>query len=220
MKTASWNRAVFAAMLILSLWACVNVNIDRNYPARRYFVLNANDTGIASQNGSAGVLRLAHVRVSPRYDGKGFVYRLAAQNFETDFYNQFLVAPGSMLTDELSEALRRANLFQYIVNSSSAVEPAYLLEATLDELYGDFSNDTAGSAVLGMTFVMSRLAGNSPQALFQKHYRSTVPLQARSPEALVRGWNRALEEILAALIADLELSSRSHDPAEKARSPF
>jgi uncharacterized lipoprotein YmbA len=218
MKTASWNRAVFAAMLILSLWACVNVNIDRNYPARRYFVLNANDTGIASQTGSAGVLRLAHVRVSPRYDGKGFVYRLAAQNFETDFYNQFLVAPGSMLTDELSQALRRAKLFQYIVNSSSAVEPTCLLEATVDELYGDFSNDTAGSAVLGMAFVMSRLAANGPEALFQKHYRKVIPLQARSPEALVQGWNRALEEMLSALVIDLKVPSSSLDSADKSRS--
>jgi uncharacterized lipoprotein YmbA len=220
MKTAVWRRAIFQATVMLSLSACVNVNIDRNYPARRYFVLDAGAAGMASQAAAPGVLKLERVRVSPRFDGKGFVYRIAAQNFETDFYNQFLVAPGSMLTDELSEALRRANLFQYVVNSSSALEPTHLLEATVDELYGDFSNETAGSAVLGVSFVMSRVAGNSPRALFQKLYRNVIPLQARSPEALVRGWNRALEEMLASLIADLESFSRSHDPAEKARSPL
>jgi hypothetical protein len=39
-----------------------------------------------------------------------------------------------------------------------------------------------------------------------------VPLQARSADALVQGWNRALEEILDALIADLRMSKQLISP--------
>jgi uncharacterized lipoprotein YmbA len=201
MKAPRWKPAALGT-LMLSLWGCVSVNMERDYLPRRYFVLNATGESIAPQADGEGVLKLAQVRVSPRYEGKGFVYRIGAQNFETDFYNQFLVAPESLIADELLDALRRANLFQYILEPASAAQATHLLEVTVEELYGDFSKDGAGNAVLMMTFVMSREPAK-PQVVFQKQYAKTIPLQARSPEALVEGWNRALEEILRALIADL-----------------
>ena len=41
----------------------------------------------------------------------------------------------------------------------------------------------------------------------QKRYVKSVPLAARTPEALVKGWNQALEEILSALVTDLKTVS-------------
>ena len=37
----------------------------------------------------------------------------------------------------------------------------------------------------------------------QKRYVKSVPVSSRSPEALVKSWDLALEEILTALTADL-----------------
>jgi cholesterol transport system auxiliary component len=203
MKTASWRRGIVGAMLMFSLSACVSVQLERDYPARRYFVLDAAGDSIAPQANNSGVLKLAPVRVSPRYNTKEFVYRIAPQNFETDFYNRFLVAPGSLLSDELRQVLRQASLFRYVVDAASEVEPTHLLEAMVDELYGDFSSDGTGNAVLAMSFALSEDAADNPQVAFQRRYEKAIPLKARSPEALVEGWNRALEEILNALIADL-----------------
>jgi uncharacterized lipoprotein YmbA len=212
MKSLAWN-AVSAGVLMLSLVGCVNVKMDRDYPAqRRYFVLEAAGGRMAPQGNGAGVLKLAHVSVAPPYGGKGFVYRIAAQNFETDFYNQFLVAPGSMVAEELLEALRRGSMFHYVLNSGSAAQATHFLEARVEELYGDFRNDGAGNAVLAMSFVISRAPAAAPQVVFQKQYERTVPLQARSADALVQGWNRALEEILDALIADLRMSKQLISP--------
>jgi hypothetical protein len=38
----------------------------------------------------------------------------------------------------------------------------------------------------------------------QKRYSKSQPLTGRSPEALVKGWDEALEAILTSLIADLK----------------
>jgi hypothetical protein len=38
----------------------------------------------------------------------------------------------------------------------------------------------------------------------EKRYAKSVNISRRSPEALVQGWNRALEEILAVLVTDLK----------------
>jgi cholesterol transport system auxiliary component len=220
MNTAPWN-GIFGAVVMLTLVACVRVNVEqRPNPARRYFVLDASGNSIASQANSSGVLKLAPVRVAYPYDSKGFIYRIASESFETDFYNQFLVAPGPMLSDELRQALGQANLFQAVVNSTSVVEATHLLEGTVDELYGDFSADDPGKAVLALSFVMRPQAAGEPQAIFRKQYEKAIPLKARSPEGLVQGWNRALEQIIVELVADLKTTTRSPDSAERSRSPL
>jgi hypothetical protein len=40
--------------------------------------------------------------------------------------------------------------------------------------------------------------------MMQKRYQKSIPISGRSPEALVKGWNEALAEILTALVADLK----------------
>jgi cholesterol transport system auxiliary component len=203
MKVAAWSRWVVGAILVCSLGACVQVSIEpRPNPERRYFALDASGIGAAAQDSSKGILKLAPVRVAHRYDSKGFIYRIGSDSFETDFYNHFLVAPGPMVTDELRQVLSETNLFKAVVDSASPIASTHLLEGTIDDLYGDFSRDDAGKAVLGMSFVM-REGGPDGPIIFRKRYEKTIPLQARSPEALVQGWNRALEETLSALVSDL-----------------
>lgn len=203
MKMTVWNRFILGSILTLSLPACVSVNMERGYPARRYFVLALSGTPMGAPGNPSGVLKLHRVRVSPPYDGKGFVYRLGPQVFETDFYHQFLAAPGAMIGEELLESLQRSELYQYVVNSASPVESTHQLEATVDALYGDFTEEGTGQAVVRMSFVMSRDAAQNPGVVFQKSYEKTMRLQERSPEALVQGWNRALGEIVSMLIHDL-----------------
>jgi uncharacterized lipoprotein YmbA len=203
MKLPRSMRALAELALVCWLWGCVNVELEtRPAPVRRYFALDIEGVAPAGfSTESNGVLKLAPVRVAYRYDAKGFTYRIGPESFETDFYNQFLVAPGPMLTDELRQVLARANVFELVIDTTSLVNPTHLLEATVDELYGDFRGDSAGSAVLAMSFVLSQ--SNGPARLVQKRYEKVIPLKARSPEALVDGWNRGLEEISAALVRDL-----------------
>jgi hypothetical protein len=37
----------------------------------------------------------------------------------------------------------------------------------------------------------------------QKRYRRSIPLSERTPEALVKGWNQALAEIITLFVTDL-----------------
>ena len=217
MKIASASRFVLRAILFCLLGACVNVNMDqRANPERRYFTLAVSGNRIAARAQSGGVLKLAAVRVAQPFDSKGFIYRIASESFETDFYNHFLVTPGAMLTDQLRQALTQANVFQVVVHSNSLVEPTHLLETTVDELYGDFTGAGPGKAVLAMAFFMRQEASTGAQIRFQKQYEKSIALQARSPDALVEAWNHALEEIIVTLVSDLERYVRTSDSHEKA----
>lgn len=209
MRKAAAPRYWLALIAAFSTGGCVNVSLDRQQLERRYFALDVGHDSVPTSSNGAGVLKIANVRVSPRYEGKGFVYRTADMSYETDYYNQFLVPPAAMLTDEIQEALTRANIFRYVVNSESQLEPTHRLEGTVDALYGDFSDKSSAEAVVGASFLLSREVAAGPEIVFQKRYEKKVPLQNRTAEGLVRGWNDALQAILKSLVADLKAAIHS-----------
>lgn len=182
------------------------VGVERSYPDKRYFVLAAAEKGSAanpSVNARKGVLLVANLRVSPRYEGKSFVYRRSESNFEVDFYNQFLVSPGAILTEEVRKGLARAEVFQTVIGGGSQLESTHVLEGSVNALHGDFRDAGSPKAVLEVEFFLTRDSAMKADIVTQRRYLKTVPVNGRSPEALVQGWNRALEEILATLVADL-----------------
>jgi cholesterol transport system auxiliary component len=144
------------------------------------------------------------MRISPRYEGQSFIYRLSEGSYESDFYNQFLIAPAALVTEEVRRGLDQSRIFQHVINSANQLQPTYRLEGTVNALYGDFRNAGTPRAVLEMEFFLSKLTPGAPEIVIAKRYSKSVPLSGRTPEALVKGWNEALEGILAALVQDLK----------------
>jgi cholesterol transport system auxiliary component len=198
-KYYSW---ICGLTLMLMLGGCVS--LQRAYPDKRYFVIEGR-SGEASANPKAsGVLLVTSLRVSPRYEGKSFIYQRSESGFEADYYNQFLVLPGAMLTEEIRRGLAQAQAAQYVVGTSSQLEPTHVLEGTVDAMYGDFRDMGAPKAVLEMEFFLSKESPTKAEILIRKRYTKAIAVNGRSAEALVRGWNQALNEILTGLTADLK----------------
>jgi uncharacterized lipoprotein YmbA len=190
-----------AALLVL-FSGCVN--IERSYPDQHYFVLEVKRAVNPPRSPGNGVAEVAEVRISPRFTGKSFVYRTSEARYESDFYNQFLVAPAVLITEEIRKGLAQAHVFQHVIGASSQMQPTHVLEAAVSGLYGDFRNGGAPRAVLEVEFFLSRETDGGSQIIMERRYAKSVDVSRRSPEALVQGWNEALEAILIALIADLK----------------
>ena len=201
MKTLFISSVLFAA---LSLLAGGCVSVEKSYPDKRYFVLEASRNESAANPKAAGVLLVSSLRVSPRYDGRSFIYRRSEANFESDFYNQFLVSPGALLTEEVRRAVSQAQVAQYVVGPANQLEPTHMLEGTIDALYGDFRDVNAPKAVLEMEFFLSKESPTKAEIVMRKRYIKSIMVNGHSPEALVKGWNDALNEIVASLTADLK----------------
>jgi cholesterol transport system auxiliary component len=183
------------------------IGIERSYPDRRYFVITSGRNITPANPGSTnarGVLLVSNLRVSPRYDGKSFVYRRSEANFESDFYNQFLASPGAILTEEVRKGLAVAAIFKAVIGRGSQLEATHLLEGAVNALYGDFRDGGPPQAVLEMEFFLTRESAGSSDILLQRQYRASIPVNGGSAEALVRGWSQGLDEILAALVVDLK----------------
>jgi cholesterol transport system auxiliary component len=194
----------FCNLLALLALCAACVGIERSYPDRRYFVLEVPARASPSNPTASETIQVSNMRVSPRYADRGFVYRTSESGFESDFYNQFLVAPASLITEEVRKDLVGAQIFKHVIGSTNQSQPSYVLDGAVNALYGDFRNVDSPRAVLEMEFFLTSESPAKPGILMQKRYVKSIPLTGRTPEALVKGWNQALEEILTSLAADLK----------------
>jgi cholesterol transport system auxiliary component len=197
------NRLV-APVLLLSLFCSGCVSLERSYPEKRYFVIDIGDGAQPPNTTGDQTLLVSSLRISPRYADKSFVYRTSDSGYEADFYNQFLTPPDTMLSEEVRKGLAAAPVFKYVIGPASQLQPNFVLEGSVNALYGDFRNLNGPSAVLEIEFYLHNEDSTNPGIVLQKRYAKTVALTGRSPEALVKGWSQALGSIVADLSADLQ----------------
>ena len=191
-----------AALLFFLSVGCVS--LERSYPEKRYFVVELAENTQRSNLAGDQTLLVSGLRISPRYADKSFVYRTSESGYESDFYNQFLTSPDTMLSEELRKGLAVSPAFKYVIGPSSQLQPNYVLEGSVNALYGDFRNLEKPAAVLEIEFFLHNEDSANPGIVLQKRYTKTVSLSGRSPDALVKGWSQALSAVLSELNSDLE----------------
>jgi cholesterol transport system auxiliary component len=146
---------------------------------------------------------MGNVRVAAAYAGNALVYRLDDVQYTSDPYNAFIAEPGAMLGDRMAEWLDRAGPFSAVAQPGSTRPAPYVLEATVAELYGDFRAGRPPAAVLVVQFALIDQAGARPKVVHECTIARRVDLSQASPEALVRGYGKALAEILSQLAPEL-----------------
>jgi cholesterol transport system auxiliary component len=197
----------FALLFLLN--GCVS--ISRSYPEKHYFVLSASMSKKMLPPTANAVLKIQRFRVSPQFDGQSFVYKTGNLNYESDFYNEFFIPPGLMISEEVQKWLAESGLFKYVMEFSSPVEPTFELNGVVNALYGDYSNIERPKAVLEIQFFLVRKISSRPVIVFGKTYHEETRVKGNSPDALVAGWNLALEHILTRFetnLKGLDLSER------------
>jgi len=196
-------RLALPITILLAVGLLTGCAPKKSYPEKRYYVLDASRAGEASAPPNEAVLSVRRFSVSPRYEGKGFVYRDGDLSYQSDFYNGFLISPSSLVTEEVRQWLAASGLFQRVVASASHLEATEILEGNVVALYGDYRETASPVAVLEVQFFLIKDVSARSEVVFQKEYRETVSLNERSAKALVNGWNTALGQILTALEQDL-----------------
>ena len=177
-----------------------------SYPQKHTFMLNADRETTARPVLTEKPLIVSRFRSAPQYESKGFVYRKGELDYESDYYNEFLALPGSMISEEVRKWLAKSGLFRFVSDSQDIEESHYNLDGSVTALYGDYSQGMPPHAVLEIRFSLSQKSKDRSAIVFQRDYREQIPVKGNSPEQLVRGWNEALRKILTALEEDLSKS--------------
>jgi uncharacterized lipoprotein YmbA len=186
------------------LAACVS--LGQSQPEKQYFALDVVRKGETMAAFPRTRLDVRRFRASSPL-GKELVYRRSDGRYEADFYNQWFVVPDVMFTQQTTNWLMAAGLFQYVMDSSASVPPTHILEGTVTALYGDYRAKPA-KAVLSLQFVLLHEMAGSTEIIWHNQYRKEVEVREPRPEALVSGWNEALQMIFTDLETDLNKALR------------
>jgi cholesterol transport system auxiliary component len=176
------------------------LDLKKSYPEKRSFVIDVEAPPQDAPSNSAMVVKINKLRVSPLFAGRAMVYRVADLQYESDFYDEWFVPPGTLVTQQVQHWLSRSMGLQVVMAGTNHVEPTHLLEGTVTEFYGDFR--AAPEAVLGLELLLLD-AGHDRQPLFRRAYRQSMPLSERSSDALARGLTEALRAVLVDVVKDI-----------------
>ena len=193
-------KLVCLASLSLATAACLNLN--KSYPEKRSFVLEVTSEQREPAPDAARVLKISKFRVSPLFVGRPMVYRVGELQYENDFYDEWFIAPGALLTQQFHDWLSKTGHFQFVLVGTNHIEPTHLLEGSVAEFYGDYRLAGSPKAIFGIELHL--LDGlNESQVLFHRAYHKEVPLADRSPDALAAALTQAVRQVLVDLERDL-----------------
>jgi cholesterol transport system auxiliary component len=151
----------------------------------------------------AGTLKVGMIAVAAPFRGRSFVYREEELKYESDFYNEFFVAPAAMLTADVGAWLSAAGIFREVLPASANADGDFVLEGLVSEIYGDYRDAAKPAAVLSAKFFLIDNRGLGGVPVWQTELRQRVALPARSPDALAAAYNSAWSAMLADLSRDL-----------------
>ena len=189
---------LFIICSILFITSCVS--ISKEAPKKRFFIIEADTSKIKKSSiFKFNKLRINKLKISPNYEGREFVYRKDL-DFESDFYNQFMVSPPTNITEQVVQWINESKLSEVITNRLSSSDSSLYLDGNINLLYADFSLGKTHS-ILEIEFYLSD--NLKDKILFKKVYSKKITSPDKDPVSIVRSWNQALTEILITLETDL-----------------
>jgi cholesterol transport system auxiliary component len=189
--------AVCAALIVA---AC---SIGKPIPEATTYIVEPDPPAPITTARRAESMRMGDVRVAAAFSGNALVYRMDDVQYVSDPYHAFIADPGSMLGNRMASWLNRAGPFNTVAQPGTAQSLPYVLEATVTELYGDFRPGRPPAAMMAIQFALVDTTKPSPLTAYESTIGRRVEIAQASPDALMRGYGKALTEILSQLSADL-----------------
>jgi cholesterol transport system auxiliary component len=189
-------------VILLFIPSCLNT--QSIYPEKKYYMLEITQKPPVTHKAKNGILRIAKIRMSPPYTGKGFIYKKSENTYDTDFYNEFLISPEDMLAELIRKWMASSGLFERVTCSPGHFKENYILEGAVTTLNGDYSNIDRPLAVLCIQFFLIKDSGLNYQLIFQKNYAKEVVINKNDTQSLVKGWNNALTKTMIDFQSEME----------------
>jgi ABC-type uncharacterized transport system auxiliary subunit len=192
----------------LLLYSLINASIilsgcgSRAAFNQRNFVLDASRNGPPQQVNKDIILEVQSFNIDRTFSGKGFVYRKGPSEYETDFYNQFLIGPEDMVTEKTRAWLSKSGLFKWVLEPGIYADATHALDGSIIALYGDFTDESAPKAKMEIRFFVIKLSDKS--IVFGKTYSTVLDVKSRTAEGVIAAFDKCLAAILSDLERDLE----------------
>ena len=200
--TTARSGLLTAALAAVILTGGCTVFSEKEYPVKRQYAIDVARSGPRQAKDMAAV-KVRRFQVAERFAGTEFVYRTGPVSYQTDFYNEFLVSPAAMITEETRQWLDASGVFSGAIDTSSRIAARFVLEGNITGLYGDLTASDKPLAVLEIQFSLIDDDRSDSGVAFHKTYAAASPLGSAGAEDVAKGYSACLTEILKQLEADL-----------------
>jgi cholesterol transport system auxiliary component len=175
----------------------------KSYEKQRY-LLDAQRAPSTAAGDRQNIVEVRRFTIDPAFSAKGLTYRKSEFEYESDFYNEYLIAPDAMVTEKVRNWLSASGLSRRVLDPGSYVDPTYVLEGNVVGLYGDFRDKSSPKAIMEIrVFLLDMKTAADPAIVFGKTYNSSAALESEGAGGLVSALDRCLVEILTDLEEDL-----------------
>jgi cholesterol transport system auxiliary component len=193
--------SLFLLTLLLMSAGCVD--LSRPALAKHYYLLETSPNPSDAPPAHASAIRVTGVEIAAPFSERSMVYRLDQERYESDFYNEYFVAPRAMITSKLVEWLSVRRVFATTLPPSSTLDAPYAIEGQVTALYGDLRDKAKPAAVFGMQVFVTDALNPDKRIVLERACAQRVPVPDRSADAISKGLSQALQQCFAEIEADL-----------------
>ncbi len=191
---------VLASTLAITIGGC---SFSRPSPVKETYLVSPKLPAALAAPTQKASLRIGSLRIASTFRDRNFVSRESDLRFENDYYHEFLTPPSAMLSEALSQALTRANVFAHTAAPDLPVQADYVLDGFVSELYADNRVRGPCVATFAVAFYLSRADIGSGVPFWSKEYRSETRCRDDSADAYVAALSTGLSDVFAKLAQDL-----------------
>ena len=191
----SHRIVILVLAVIATAPAC---SLRQDYPDTKRYAFEIRREGPSLTPAPDTTLMVSRFDISRRYEGEQMVYHLADGTWESDFYHRFFIAPAEMIAEETARWFGAARVTGTVLDPGSQVGATHAIEGTVTRLLGDYSEEDSAYAVVEMQlFGVDRTGTSGATILLSVEYEKRIAVPDRTSDALVKGWEQALREILS-----------------------
>jgi cholesterol transport system auxiliary component len=190
------------ALVVAAAVVLASCSVTRPSPVKQTFLLDPPAPAAVAKPQTSS-LRMGSVNVAAPFRGRNFVSREGELRYETDFYNEFLVPPATMIGELTGRALERAKVFSLVAPANTSADTDWILDGFVTSLYVDARDPAKMVADVDVSYYLFRADGGTSLPVWTQTYRQRAPLSATTPQAYGAALNVALGQVFADLSRDL-----------------
>lgn len=201
------NKNNVKILIILLFYTMGCAPLKKEHAEKQYYDLNIAQNKTDRENGRTvsdqrPSLLVKELLMAPAFDSHAFIYRLRKDNYQADFYNEFIIYPAKLITDKIRESLYNSQHFSKSLNKhKEAIN--FRLSGKILNLYGDLITPNTPKAVIEIRFQLEKNSDDGFQSWLNQTYRSEINLPSAQPEDLAAGWSKGLTNIINQLNRDI-----------------
>jgi len=195
-------------LIIISLAAAVVTGCETGPSWKRQSFAFSLPADPPTTNASDRVVALSRVSISPTFQSRSFTYRTGDNSYEQDPYAGFLIPPERAVAESIRASMRTSGVFGRVVEPGSGIMPTVIVEASINELYGDFRQASRPVGTMGIHIMCYEVQDGEPRHIvFDKYCLQETALARKTPGALMAAWDEDLREIMNQINSDYAKAS-------------